>query len=617
MLDAHFERNDVAGENIGHSLFATCLAGFACFLASSTLVLMLCHKMAFSFSTACFGIGLAAALTVTAMTFQICRQARRLQSHGQRWHFAGALTLAMLSGVLAMSINRPDIDDSIYVPKSLYYLEHPDAPIDSQVTWLAAVERRPISGVFPYYELSQAALAHLTGRPYLDFYHVIFPGIVGFLMGSAALVLLGLFEKRSGTVLICGLFYLLLMLLLGETHRSYGNLSIARAFHGKYMFLSVGAPSWIYFSLRYLRKPSWPQWLILAALGVAMAAATPTAMIFLPFLALTIAFANHMQASGRLPGAEHLALALRYGATLLPVVAMAISFRFYAVDNIAAGSQINAGFPKSFADQFRFIINPDYPITPWLFAASLMAVLAFSPYRRFFAAWTLALGVMLLNPLISDSVIHYLTTENIYWRLFYLLPFPLLPALALGLLFNAGRIGAALALSMISITAFFALWGPTSVLRVENGATLSTPGYKIGEADRATSEQAIRCAYAGTTLAPIPIASNMLLLSAKFPQYVMREDYLVLMLASVPSQVPLEQRNAAGAYLYLDDKSTKAASAFQTLISSPLAPEHILTKESAINFQTASTQLIDAGYTNHCGIAGGYRLFSRARGDAR
>lgn len=149
------------------------------------------------------------------------------------------------------------------------------------------------------------------------------------------------------------------------------------------MFLSVGAPSWIYFSLRYLRQPSWSQWLILAAIGVAMAAATPTAMIFLPFLALTIAFANHMQLSTRLPKAKDLVLGLRYGTTLIPVVFMALSFRLYAVDNISAGSQINAGFPTSFADQLGLIVNPDYPLTPWLFTVSLLVMLGFSPYRRF------------------------------------------------------------------------------------------------------------------------------------------------------------------------------------------------------------------------------------------
>ncbi|WP_232372159.1 DUF6077 domain-containing protein [Xanthomonas hydrangeae] len=617
VIDAHFERDDVAGGIAGHTLFATCLAGFAAFLALSTLVLMVCHGMAMTFSTACFGVGLTAALTVTAMTVQICRQVKRLRNNAQRWHLAAALTLAMLSGVMAMSINRPDVDDSIYVPKSLFYLEHPDAPINSQVTWLAAVEQRPVSGVFPYYELSQAALAHLIGRPYLDLYHVLFPGIVGFLMYSAALVLLGHFENRPGTVLICSLFYLLLILLLGETHRSYGNLSIARAFHGKYMFLSVGAPSWIYFSLRYLRQPSWSQWLILAAIGVAMAAATPTAMIFLPFLALTIAFANHMQLSTRLPKAKDLVLGLRYGTTLIPVVFMALSFRLYAVDNISAGSQINAGFPTSFADQLGLIVNPDYPLTPWLFTVSLLVMLGFSPYRRFFAAWVLALGAMLLNPWISDVVIQHLTTENIYWRLFYLLPFPLMPVLALGLLANAGRFGVALTLLLVSITGFFAVWGPTSVLRPENGTTLSAPGYKIGEADRASSEQAIRCGHAGTMLAPTQIASNMLLLSARFPQYVMRDDYLGLMLESTTSQISLEQRKAASAYLYLDDESTMASFAFRTLISSSLAPEHILTKESAINFKTISTQLTEAGYVDRCGISGGYRLFSRMRGNAR
>ncbi|WLA08201.1 DUF6077 domain-containing protein [Xanthomonas translucens] len=594
-----------------HEILAACLASFAIFLATSVASLMFAQRLSLRFSVVAVLIGGLAVATLSATAMQVIGGYRRLRQRGQRLHLAGAIALALAGGWLAMSINRPDIDDSIYVPKAVYYVEHPDAPIDTSVNWLAGLERTPNSGVFPYYELTQAALSWLGGVPYLAVYHVLFPGIVGFLMCAAAIVLIGAFETRPRTILLCGVFYLLLLLALGETHRAYGNLSIARAFHGKYMFLSVGVPAWIYFSLRYLRQPQPCSWLILTAVGVGMAAATPTAMVFLPFLALTLALAVHVQESRAFASTAAWLAALRYGACLAPVVLMAIAFRFYAVDNIAARSQINAGFPTSFADQLRLIVNPDYPLTPVLFVASLALVLAFSPYRRFFATWVATLCVLLLNPWVSHLVMLHLTTENIYWRMFYLLPFPLLAALALAPLANAGRRGPIWAGLCLVAAGIAATIGPTSVLRHDNGATLALPGYKIGTADRICAQQLVQGAAPGSMLAPVEIASNVLLLSSRFPQYVVREDYLGLMMSSVPARISFQQRQDTAAYLYRNAATPEAENAFRATIAAANGPAHVLVRTDADRHAVIAAQLGAAGYRRAFAVAGGYELFSR------
>ncbi|WP_231104144.1 DUF6077 domain-containing protein [Xanthomonas graminis] len=594
-----------------HEILAACLAAFAIFLATSAASLMLAQRLSLRFSVVALLIGGLAVATLSVTAVQVIGGYRRLRQPGQRLHLAGAIALALAGGWLAMSINRPDIDDSIYVPKAVYYVAHPDAPIDTSVNWLAGLERTPNSGVFPYYELTQAALAWLGGVPYLAVYHVLFPGIVGFLMCAAAIVLIGAFETRPRTILLCSVFYLLLLLALGETHRAYGNLSIARAFHGKYMFLSVGVPAWIYFSLRYLRHPRPRTWLILTAVGVGMAAATPTAMVFLPFLALTLALAVHVQESRAFASPAAWWPALRYGASLAPVVLMAIAFRFYAVDNIAAGSQINAGFPTSFADQLRLIVNPDYPLTPALFVASLALVLALSPYRRFFATWVATLCILLLNPWVSHLVMLHLTTENIYWRMFYLLPFPLLAALALAPLANAGRRGPLWAGLCVIAAGLAATIGPTSVLRHDNGATLALPGYKIGTADRRCAQQLVQRAAPGSMLAPVEIASNVLLLSSRFPQYVVREDYLGLMMSTVPARISFQQRQDAAAYLYRNAATPEAENAFRATIAAANGPAHVLVRADADRHAVIAAQLDAAGYRRAFAVAGGYELFSR------
>src|SRR3546814_11646717 len=96
-------------------------------------------------------------------------------------------------------------------------------------------------------------------------------------------MLLG-FERRKW-VFLGGLMFLLLVLLsLGETHMAFGNLSLARAFHGKYVFLSTVVPAWSYFSLQFLIMRKISSWAALVAIAIGMVGIAPTALVFLPLL---------------------------------------------------------------------------------------------------------------------------------------------------------------------------------------------------------------------------------------------------------------------------------------------------------------------------------------------
>src|SRR5207237_4417531 len=121
---------------------------------------------------------------------------------------------------------------------------------------------------------------------------------------------------------------------------------------------------------------------------------------------------------------DNVILAFGYLSALIPVFLLALDFRSKVLNDIYAGAAFNLGFPIDFEGQLRLLVNPQYPITPILFVAAVAALLPFSKYRRFFAWWVFLAIVLFLNPVVSGVVIKYITTENVYWRLFWLISFP-------------------------------------------------------------------------------------------------------------------------------------------------------------------------------------------------
>jgi hypothetical protein len=521
--------------------------------------------------------------------------------------------ISLLGAMLSIFINRPDLDDSIYVPKAVFYTENPGALIDKSVTWIAVPDNLPISGVFPYYELSQAVFSLIFKRSYLDFYHIIFPGIVGFLICLSMFLLIRIFEENQSSALLSVLFFIVLSMSLGETHRTFGNLSFARAFQGKFMFLSMGVTSWVYFSLRFFLMRDLLSWIALIAIGIGMAGATTTAMVFLPFLAITIITSYYLNESRTGFSGLNLKLVTSYAATLIPLVAMAMDFRSYAIHHIGMGSSINAGFPKSFGEQMQLLINPDFPLMPIVCILALIFVIFFSKHRFFFISWITIVFVFFLNPFVSDFVIKNITTENIYWRLFYLLPFPLVACIAFAVLVQVNWFSKAIAFFIMALLIPAAIWGPTSVVRPENRATIDFPGYKIGSSDLVASQNIVDKIAYGSMFSPIELSSNILLLSSHYPQFHMREDYLGLMLCSIGHSQEFKKRAKTYSYLYNDDISDDGKSSFLNIIEGKNKPNHIVLRTNSVNYKIVIQILRQEGYESPLFIDNKYKIFSNTK----
>lgn len=567
------------------SLLEVPLISFGVFLGVSTLVLMLGLHWSITFATISLWIvgALALSLVIGMLWWKKGEKFRGQEIVDRKLIFA-VFTLSLLCGLLTLLVNRPDSDDSVYVPKAVFYVENPSAQLDMGVNWIAGLDSVPSAGLFQYYETAQASISYLLGVEFLAVYHLVFPFLVGFFAFQSAFLLLSLFDRRRGVALVSSVFLIIITLCLGETHRAFGNVSLARAFQGKIMLFAVGSPLWLYWSLRYMVLADVRSWLVLLMLGTGLAGATSTAYVFLPFLSLLIFFSYTFNDKKNPLKKDHVSLFFFYMVTLTPLVLMALRFRSYATSHVASGAALNANFPLSFSGQLDLLVNHDYPVAPGLLLLSVVLIFCLSAYRRFFLFWVFSAFAAFLNPLISDFLIRNITTENIYWRMFYLLPFPLICGVAFSSVAGGGgAFKKILCLSVFAIALYFSVWGPTSIIRPENRGVRFSTDYKISTQVLPVAEAIVHKLPSGRMLAPIEISSAVHLLSSRFPQFHTREDYLQLVMNDIGMHAEFVRRVAMYRFMYEGDGTPAGGQVLDELLSRADRPKFVVVRNYATN----------------------------------
>jgi len=586
------------------------LSFFYIFLAGGFVVFSLGREMHATFRSASYV--LAAFLIISLIFYAVISIYKKNYGKGVSSHHRAQILLVVLSiaaGLLTASINRPDIDDSVYAPKAVFYTENPDSLLSNSITWVAGLPQHANSFVFQYYETLQASLAWIFGANFLAIYHVAFPFLVGFLAFCSIYLLIGLFHREVHIKLAGAVFLVMLALLLGETHRAYGNFTIARAFQGKSVLFFLGFYSWTYFSLRYFSEFKIRQVFFLATVGVALTALTTTALIYVPFLSLTL-YLSFFASRGTLFSADSLRVGAGYFVALLPTAVLALMFREEALKVMPAGSSINSGFPSNFLGQIHLLVSRDFPISPFLFVLSFFLIVRLSEHRKFFVLWILIPLVLFLNPFVSGFVIRHITTENAYWRMFYLLPFPLIAAVAFcDLLKNTKKFQVTASVTFVILFALIFV-SPSSVFRRDNSASFELLSYKIHEPIRSFVENFKQSFSPGTCLAPVEVSSNLVIYTSKFPQYYLREDYLSFIVENYLGKNNAQERVLAANYLYASSAADEAKAAFHRMISQDI-PDYVVLSPYSSNTTEASGYLSSAGYHSTNFQDSGYQVWRR------
>ncbi len=504
-------------------------------LASATLIIRVAVYGDLSFHTAALlqtGVMLMLAMGTLAFAVNrrhtLCSLAKTADRRALVW----VLMACVLGALAATCLHRSDSDDVIYVPKVLHLLAHPETPMDGLIPELAhnPVLSLPKAAATYYptsYEFIQAVFAHATGTDFLTIYYVFAPcaaAIFGVLSIILNLRLLGLSTHAAA---ICAVLLIPLFLLMGESHRSFGNFTLVRLYQAKCVFIFTGTQAFIAASLLFFKKPGAACWIALLVVVLAVVGVTTSALVMIPLLAIPL----FVSWSCIEPHRHVTAMSIAYGLALLPVAVFALDYRRYAFERAGFGSDLNAGFPSTFMGQIE-LVTGGLSSPPTLVAFALALGICLYTWRirehAFLLLWTAITVALYLNPWSAPGIMRFFTTENIYWRLFYLLPIPLTIGMAIGygitrigLDSKAGRLQPLGALLVLGIAVTVA---PTSVTRQGNDVRIASPGLTL-DVYAADAHACLRFAKPGVVLAPISLAQDMVLLSANHKLVATRADF--------------------------------------------------------------------------------------------
>ena len=443
-------------------------------------------------------------------------------------------SLAALTAIATLFAHRPHADDYFYIPNVVYYVAHPDQAMGYINHFILGADA-PVStfyqGTALPFEYSQGAFAYLLGVHVLTVYHVLTPALFGFLLPLVWFYLISRFEFSDRAAIFGAMLIGLSLPLLGEALCSYGTFGINRLWHGKAVVLALGLPLFAALSVDFLRAVSRRHWARLFVCATALVGMSPSAIVLLSLLAFLMAAAGAVAFPRDLR--ERIRVTAVYGVSLCYVAVFAVGFLTKNAGKLRSDSLLNETMPRTFLGHAAFMFSLDSPTSLVLLAMSLAgALLTLRGWsRRFLGAWLLCAGIALLNPLVAPFLIDHVTSPNIYWRLFYLLPFPLaigLTGAALGARVGVGattRGNAAAGLLVCLLVGAHWIPGSSSIFRRGTEVRL---GVKLRPAARDLAQRVIESTPPGVMLAPWPLGNVISMLGGDHPQVRTKPDGLRL-----------------------------------------------------------------------------------------
>ncbi|SEF38876.1 hypothetical protein SAMN05216403_10112 [Nitrosospira multiformis ATCC 25196] len=492
---------------------------------------------------------------------------------------------AFISSFFHTGAGKVSFDLFYYVPNAVYYLQNPDLPMGFAIHFMEAGSE-PITSYFGAtslpYEYTLGVLAYFLNIPYLSAFFLVSPALLGFLIPLTLFYLVAQFVDPKPAA-VGALFAVAIILLLGETPRTPGTWSFPNVFIGKVFFLSTGIPLFAAATINFFRTYSLSDWMLTFAVTTAMVGATSSSMALLPVLTIAVVIACAAANEGSYKQFLKNAITYAFSLSYLVLYTLLMFLNFHS--DLSANSPVNEDFPVTFLGHAGFFFEKSGPATPLaLLGATVLGLLMTSgKTRRFLLAWIGAALVLFLNPIVSPFIIKYLTTPNIYWRVFYVYPLPLLLGLTgAGLYEYVEKYSRTVRLAFISGTVFLlfiAHFVPftTSVLylRTEFG----WPRYKLPARFEKAASDVIAVVPPGPMLAPLPVNGIITMLSGNYPQMRVFTDAERVWFRERGLGTEIDQRICASEFVNGDEPDCLPA--FQTLLEYENLRSVVIAKNTA------------------------------------
>jgi len=518
-----------------------------------------------------------------------------------------ALALGLVGAVLALTTLRPDTDDYFYVPNAVHFLNRLDEPMDLNIHFFIRSVDDPIvsvsQGTSTAYDYCRASIAFFLNADYLSVYYIVSVGLMGFLIPLAYFLLASRLTSDSRDALVGTVISVCALLIMTEAHRTFGNFAFPRIFHGKAVFLSVVLPAFTAFTISYFAQSTGPRWWCLFATATAGVGMSPSAAVLLPAHALILA-AAYMATNYRQWKADIVRIcgrAFKYLGTVAYSVLYAgtlyylIRVRGFGSDPFALG-----GVPGGVDDSISLLFNRDILVTPVIVAvASALTLVLVRDWRRtFLAFWAVILAVLVLNPIAESLWTGTFVPANMYWRLYYLYPFPAAAALVGAVVFRklGERItwrarSAVVALLLILAVGHY-------VAHFHSLGQIHWPGYKLPAGALQDAQAVVSVAPEGVMLAPEDLYGIIPMLGPGHPQIRTRPDGQRLWIPeSEDRRIRVNASRFVSRHRGVGGPRRREYNDFRLLLSRHPPDVIVLNATLLEAFETASA-IIENGYTN-------------------
>ncbi|MHC5060558.1 MAG: DUF6077 domain-containing protein [Planctomycetota bacterium] len=470
------------------------------------------------------------------------------------WPLAALAGCSLLGVLICLVSHRFDYDDFYYVPNVVYYLEHPTEAMGFLIHFVDSGQEPFVSyhfGSFPF-EYSQGIVAYITGCHFLTVYYFFAIGLFGGMIPLVWFYLISRFGFRSVAAIAGSFIICMCLLLMGEQHGSFGNFAFSRLFQGKAVMFSVGIPLFVGLTMDFFRWPSKRNWFYLFLSSVAMVGFSTSAAMMLPMLALVLAIASFFW---YVPNVRSwLWRGFFYLCTLFYPVLYAGTFMLMSPELLNSDNPIYRHRLTTYLANVKNVLDGPVVIAFLTVGTILAVALLQKRQRRFLVAWLGLVFLLYLNPFVGPIVMN-LTRKSVFWRLFYMLPFPLVLGLSIAAVAARlenksskwGRI-AFVTITVLLLTAHLPASSSSVFRRGPRVTRLGMPEYKVLNLREGLS--VLEAAPpVGTMLALQKVSRSLPMLTSKYPQLLIRPHAIYIWMDQLGTMDKAVRRIQAQSFL--------------------------------------------------------------------
>jgi Family of unknown function (DUF6077) len=279
---------------------------------------------------------------LTGFFFKTWKRAVSGFHRDDRKFLLGVLLLALVTGMFALVVSRPDADDVGYIQPMLSQLKHLDAPFFAEGFGLPGVGTVSwLDRGIPYESFVTMTDAVVKADP-LSAFQNLGAFVPAFFLVIVYVLLYRQFGLGRTATLVATLLALLFMVIDGNLHRSFGNMMLVRIWQGKDILWTVLLPLLLLFSFQAIRRPTGRLLLLVTLVSIAALGLNRASLFLVPILVfgVSITYLLIFGLSGR-----HIrnALALNMAASLCTGIAVAAFISAY-FSSLASGQFVQAAF---------------------------------------------------------------------------------------------------------------------------------------------------------------------------------------------------------------------------------------------------------------------------------